>query len=114
MGAGLTFNGNLRAIGEITTADSRSEVFSAVYVVRYAALIVPSLAAGLLAPSWGLKTTSYLYIGFVGVLSLIALTHADRSRADGPTGHAGRADSVRTAVAQRIPARGNDTTVKIR
>ncbi|MGW9029041.1 hypothetical protein ACWGQ5_33900 [Streptomyces sp. NPDC055722] len=51
LGAGLTFNGNLLAIGEITTADSRSEVFSAVYVVSYAALSLPSLAAGLLAPS---------------------------------------------------------------
>ncbi|WP_433130752.1 MFS transporter [Streptomyces sp. CA-106110] len=104
LGAGLTFNGNLRAIGEITMADSRSEVFSAVYVVSYAALSLPSLAAGLLAPSWGLKATSYLSIGFVGVLSLIALIHAGRSRADGPTGHAdriGRTGPVQAAVACR-------------
>ncbi|GHA64878.1 MULTISPECIES: hypothetical protein [Streptomyces] len=37
-GVGLTSNGNLRAIGEVTTARSRSEVFSAVYVVSCAAL----------------------------------------------------------------------------
>jgi predicted MFS family arabinose efflux permease len=114
LGAGLTFTGNLRAIGESTAADSRAEVFSAVYVVSYAALSLPSLAAGLLAPSRGLKATSNLYIGFVGVLSLIALIHAGRSRADGPTGDAGRAGPVRAAVECRTPARGNDTTAEAR
>ncbi|WP_326791317.1 hypothetical protein OHA79_01060 [Streptomyces sp. NBC_00841] len=51
-GVGLTYNGNLRAIGEVTTPQSRSQVFSAVYVVSYAALSLLSLAAGLLAPAW--------------------------------------------------------------
>ncbi|MFF8908691.1 hypothetical protein [Streptomyces olivaceoviridis] len=37
-GVGLTCDGDLRAIGEITTARSRSEVFSAVYVVSCTAL----------------------------------------------------------------------------
>ncbi|MGW3465342.1 hypothetical protein ACWDE9_39875, partial [Streptomyces olivaceoviridis] len=46
---GLTCNGNLRALGEVTSARSRAEVFSAVYVVSYAALSLPALAAGLLA-----------------------------------------------------------------
>jgi hypothetical protein len=88
LGTGLTFNGNLRSIGEVTTADSRSEVFSAVYVVSYAALSLPSLAARLLAPSLGLRATSCPHIGFVGVLSLIALVHVGRSQAGGPVGHA--------------------------
>ncbi|MFF3559953.1 MFS transporter [Streptomyces sp. NPDC002574] len=78
LGSGLTFNGHLRAIAEVTTADSRSQAFSAVYVLSYAALSLPSLAAGLLAPSWGLRTTSFVYIGFVGALSLLALVHAGR------------------------------------
>ncbi|MFE7242633.1 hypothetical protein [Streptomyces sp. NPDC057580] len=51
-GVGLTYNGNLRAIGEVTTPQSRSQVFSAVYVVSCAALSLLSLAAGLLAPAW--------------------------------------------------------------
>lgn len=111
LGTGLTFNGNLRAVGEVTTADSRSEVFSAVYVVSYAALSVPSLAAGLLAPSWGLEATSYLYVGFVGVVSLVALIHAGRSRADGPTDHVGSTVPVLPApVACRTPETGNSTT----
>jgi MFS family permease len=80
LGVGLTFNGTLRAISEATTALSRSEVFSAAYVVSYAALSLPSLAAGLVAPVWGLETTGYLYIGCVGLLSLLAALNAGRQR----------------------------------
>jgi MFS family permease len=81
LGVGLTFNGSLRGISAATTARSRSEVFSAVYLVSYAALSLPSLAAGLLARSWGLLTTGYAYIGFVGLLAVIAAVHAAWSRA---------------------------------
>lgn len=91
LGVGLTFNGSLRAISAVTTAKSRSEVFSAVYVISYASLSLPSLAAGLAAPSWGLQTTGYSYVGFVGALSLGAALHAGRSRAHRPTG-----DPIRT------------------
>lgn len=56
LGAGLTFNGNLRGIAEVTTADSRSGVFSAVCVVSYAAPSLPSLPAGLLSPSLGAES----------------------------------------------------------
>ncbi|GHE92666.1 MFS transporter [Streptomyces spiralis] len=86
LGVGLTFNGSLRAISAVTPAKSRSEVFSAVYVISYAALSLPALAAGLAAPSWGLETTGYLYVGFVGALSLGAALHAGRSRTHGPGG----------------------------
>jgi MFS family permease len=78
LGVGLTFNGALRGISAQTSAKSRSEVFSAAFVVSYAALGLPALAAGLAAPWWGLKTTSYLYIAFVGALSLTALLGAGR------------------------------------
>jgi predicted MFS family arabinose efflux permease len=80
LGVGLTFNGTLRGISGATTAMSRSEVFSAAYVISYAALSLPSLAAGLVAPSWGLETTGYLYIACVGLLSLGAAVHAGRRR----------------------------------
>ena len=84
LGVGLTFNGALRGISGATTAKSRSEVFSAAFVVSYAALGLPSLAAGLAAPSWGLQTTSYLYIAFIGALSLSATLHAGRHLASRP------------------------------
>jgi MFS family permease len=78
LGVGLTFNGTLRGISGDTTATSRSEVFSAAFVVSYAALGLPSLAAGLAAPLWGLQTTSYLYASFIGALSLLATIYAAR------------------------------------
>jgi dipeptide/tripeptide permease len=84
LGVGLTFNGTLRAISGASTAKSRSEVFSAAFVVSYAAMGVPSLAAGLAAPSWGLETTTYLYISFIGALSLSATLHAGRHLASRP------------------------------
>lgn len=57
---------------------------SAAFVVSYAALGLPSLAAGLAGRSWGLETTSYLYISFIGALSLIATLHAGRHLASRP------------------------------
>jgi hypothetical protein len=78
LGVGLTFNGTLSSISAATAAKSRSEVFSAAFIVSYAALGLPSVAAGLAAPSWGLVTTSYLYITFIGTLSLIAALYAAR------------------------------------
>jgi MFS transporter len=90
LGAGLTFNGTFHGISGASTAKSRSEVFSAAFVVSYAALGVPSLAAGLAAPSWGLETTSYLYIAFIGALSLIATLHAGRHLASRPEPVAGK------------------------
>jgi hypothetical protein len=84
LGVGLTFTGALRGISGATTAKSRSEIFSAAFVVSYAALGLPSLAAGLAAPSWGLETTSYLYIAFIGALSLSATLHAGRHLASRP------------------------------
>jgi MFS family permease len=77
-GVGLTFNGTLRQISAATDATSRSEVFSAAFIVSYAALGLPSLAAGLAAPHWGLETTSYAYITFIAALSVGATLHAGR------------------------------------
>ncbi|MCU1585970.1 MAG: transporter [Microbacteriaceae bacterium] len=76
MGVGLTFSGNLRAVGAVTASEARSETFAAVYLLSYLSLSVPSLAAGIVAPIWGLEATSYAYIGFVGLFSATALVHA--------------------------------------
>ena len=85
MGVGLTFNGTLRGIGQATPVKSRSSVFSAAYIVSYAALSLPSLAAGLVAPSWGLAATGYLYIAFVAVVSVIAAATSLPQRESTPT-----------------------------
>jgi MFS family permease len=78
LGVGLTFNGTLRAISEATPDTSRAEVFSVAFVVSYAALGLPSLAAGLAAPVWGLRTTSFVYVAVVGALSAVAACTATR------------------------------------
>jgi MFS family permease len=78
LGVGLTFNGNLRAVGAVTASEARSETFAAVYLLSYASLSIPSLAAGIVAPSWGLEATSYSFIGFVGLFSTAALVRACR------------------------------------
>jgi predicted MFS family arabinose efflux permease len=76
LGVGLTFNGNLRAIGAVTSAEARSETFAAVYLLSYASLSVPTLVAGIIAPSWGLETTTLGFLGFIVVFSVIALVFA--------------------------------------
>jgi MFS family permease len=106
LGVGLTFNGTLRGISGATTATSRSEVFSAAFVVSYVALGLPSLAAGLAAPSWGLQTTSYLYTGFIGALSLIATFYAGRHLASRLPTRRGRAACNRAARQQTAAMTG--------
>ncbi|MFG3206754.1 MFS transporter [Streptomyces sp. NPDC048192] len=119
LGVGLTYNGNLRAIGEVTTAQSRSGVFSAVYVVSYAALSLPALAAGFLTPVWGLRTTSLVYVAFVGSLSLITLVHAAGSPAGGhvhrgtstvPTGRTAATKRTKRADVCHSPSGGDGPT----
>lgn len=75
LGVGLTFTGTLNGISEVTGATSRAEVFSAAYVVSYAALGVPALAAGVASQFWGLRTTGYAYVAFIAALSVVAACH---------------------------------------
>lgn len=76
LGVGLTFNGNLRAIGSVTAPEARSETFAAVYLLSYASLSVPTLIAGIVAPEWGLETTTLAFLGFIGAFALVALVVA--------------------------------------
>ena len=78
LGVGLTFNGNLRAMSAVTSAKTRSETLAATYVASYASLSVPTLAAGILTPFFGLEATGFAFIAFVGVLSATAFAHALR------------------------------------
>jgi MFS family permease len=80
VGVGLTFNGNLRSIGAVTSPDSRSETFAAVYVLSYASLAVPTLVAGLAAPAVGMRPTSYAFLAFVALLSAAAVIVGPASR----------------------------------
>jgi dipeptide/tripeptide permease len=76
LGIGLTFNGNLRAVGAATNAESRSATFATVYLISYASLSLPSLLAGIAEPFWGLRATADCYLAFVALLALTAAVHA--------------------------------------
>ncbi|MCW2780565.1 MAG: transporter [Marmoricola sp.] len=84
LGVGLTFNGNLRSVGAVTSPESRSETFAAVYVLSYASLSVPTLVAGLAAPAIGLGATSYAFIAFLALLSGAAVIHGASRRMQVP------------------------------
>lgn len=76
LGVGLTFSGNMRAMGAVSIGQTRSETFAAVYVVSYAALSIPILIAGMLVPYAGLETTGLVFIAFIGLLSAATFVHA--------------------------------------
>ncbi|WP_181148081.1 MFS transporter [Arthrobacter sp. MYb213] len=73
IGLGGAFQGGLRTIVERVPALQRGGTLSSVYLVSYLAFGLPTLIAGLLIPSFGLKNVTYGYAGFVVLLSLIAL-----------------------------------------
>ncbi|GAA4160973.1 MFS transporter [Gryllotalpicola daejeonensis] len=76
VGVGLTFNGNLRAVGAVTSSTGRSATFAAVYVVSYVSLSVPVLLAGLAERAWGLALTADAYLTFIALVAVFALTRA--------------------------------------
>lgn len=85
VGVGLTFNGNLRAVGAVTSVAGRSGTFAAVYVVSYVSLSVPTLLAGLAERAWGLALTADVYLAFIAVVAVIAVVAAlARGRARQP------------------------------
>jgi MFS family permease len=99
LGVGLTFNGNLRSISAVTSPDSRAETFAAVYVLSYASLAVPTLVAGLAAPGFGMRPTTYAFLAFLAILSAAAVVlglasgnvrHAHSNSGTGAARRAGR------------------------
>lgn len=76
VGVGLTFSGNLREVGAATSAAGRSATYAAVYLVSYLSLSVPTLAAGLAERAWGLALTADIYLAFIALVALFALTRA--------------------------------------
>jgi predicted MFS family arabinose efflux permease len=54
----------------------RAALLSAVYVVSYLAFSVPALVAGLFASHIGLRTTAFVYGGFVALIAFSTLAFA--------------------------------------
>jgi predicted MFS family arabinose efflux permease len=79
-GFGVAFLGALRALSAAIPPDSRAEVMSAFYVVAYASLSLPAIAAGVAVTPLGLETTFELFGGIVAALALVVAAEAWRTR----------------------------------
>jgi len=72
-GFGIGFLGAFRTLAGLATAERRSELIAAVYVVAYLSFSVPSVVAGVLATKVGLHDTAIGYGLVVMALALAAL-----------------------------------------
>jgi len=79
-GFGLAFLGALRALSGAIPPQHRAEVMSAFYVVAYAAISLPAVAAGLLVPSMGLESAFELFGSLAAALALVVALEAWRTR----------------------------------
>jgi len=80
MGFGVAFMGGLRALMAVVPDHHRAEVMSAFYVVAYASLSLPALAAGLAVRGLGEVRTFQVFGGAVIVLALVVALEAWRTR----------------------------------
>jgi len=69
-GFGTGFLGALRSVSQLAEPHERAALLSAVFVVSYLAFSVPALVAGVLTTHIGLRTTSFAYGGFVGLVAV--------------------------------------------
>lgn len=80
VGFGLAFLGALRQLAGVIPAHHRAEVMSAFYVVAYASLSLPAVAAGFLVTSLGLESAFELFGSFAAAIALIVALEAWRTR----------------------------------
>ncbi|EHN08730.1 Major facilitator superfamily [Patulibacter medicamentivorans] len=80
MGFGVAFLGGLRSLTAVVPDHHRAEVMSAFYVVAYASLSLPALAAGLVVDSLGLEPTFRIFGALVVVVALVVAAEAWRTR----------------------------------
>jgi MFS family permease len=79
-GFGVAFLGALRALTAVIPAEHRATVMSAFYVVAYAALSLPAIAAGIVAGSVGLRPTFELFGSAAVAVALVVAFQAVRTR----------------------------------
>lgn len=80
IGFGPSFSGALRMLTGLSPAENRAEVVTAIYVVCYLALSVPTVIAGLCQSRLGLATTTYGYGAILIALQVIAMIGSLRHR----------------------------------
>jgi hypothetical protein len=79
-GFGVAFLGALRALTTVIPPEQRAAVMSAFYVVAYAALSLPAIAAGILVGSVGVLPTFEVFGTIVAALALVVAVEAWRTR----------------------------------
>jgi predicted MFS family arabinose efflux permease len=79
-GFGVAFLGALRALSAAIPPAHRAEVMSAFYVVAYAALSLPAIAAGVVVTPLGLEPTFELFGSVIAGLALVVAAEAWRTR----------------------------------
>jgi predicted MFS family arabinose efflux permease len=79
-GFGVAFLGGLRVLSAAIPPAHRAEVMSAFYVVAYASLSLPAIAAGVLVTPLGLEATFELFGSAIAGLALVLAALAWRTR----------------------------------
>jgi MFS family permease len=79
-GFGVAFLGALRALSVAIPQEHRAEVMSAFYVVAYASLSLPAIAAGVLVTPLGLESTFEIFGSVIAALALVVAFEAWRTR----------------------------------
>src|SRR3954452_8751925 len=79
-GFGVAFLGALRALSTVIPPEHRAAVMSAFYIVAYAAISVPAIAAGTVVNAWGLETTFEVFGSVIAGLALVVAFEAWRTR----------------------------------
>jgi MFS family permease len=79
-GFGVAFLGALRALSAVIPHEHRAAVMSAFYVVAYASLSLPAIAAGVLVTPLGLRPTFEIFGSVIAALALVVAFEAWRTR----------------------------------
>lgn len=72
-GAGLAFSASLALVAEVSPTNRRAHVTSALFLVAYAGISVPVVAAGVLVTHAGLLVAAQVLAGLVTVLAVAAV-----------------------------------------
>ena len=79
-GFGVAFLGGLRALTAVIPAEHRAAVMSAFYVVAYASISLPAIAAGAVAGYVGVRPTFELFGSAAAAVALVVAFQAARTR----------------------------------
>jgi MFS family permease len=79
-GFGVAFLGGLRALTAVIPAEHRAAVMSAFYLVAYAAISLPAIAAGAIAGYIGVRPTFEIFGSAAAAVALLVALQAARTR----------------------------------